>query len=178
VDNYSLDEITRLLRTARNQSHRDWLMLVVQYNHGLRAGEVCGPHGFTKGDVQEGQIINRRLKGSLTTVQALRTHDNPLFDERAALEEWVRRLPDRRDRAFPISTIQFWRRFDRYRKQAGIRRLLETRNVLKHSIACHSIEKAGIHNVKQFLGHVSMGSTGQYLRKKDAEAVAAVYGAL
>jgi hypothetical protein len=41
-----------------------------------------------------------------------------------------------------------------------------------------TIHSAGIENVRQYLGHKSMSSTGAYLRKTDAEASSAVALAL
>ncbi|PYU18348.1 MAG: hypothetical protein DMG32_26320, partial [Acidobacteria bacterium] len=50
--------------------------------------------------------------------------------------------------------------------------------VLKHSIAMSTIELAGIENVKQWLGHKSLSSTGQYFQVTDDEAAQAVKRAL
>jgi site-specific recombinase XerD len=46
--------------------------------------------------------------------------------------------------------------------------------VLKHSIAMQSIREAGIENVRQYLGHRSISSTGAYLKVTDEAASAAV----
>jgi site-specific recombinase XerD len=51
-------------------------------------------------------------------------------------------------------------------------------HVLKHSIAMQTIEHAGIENVRQYLGHKSISSTGSYLKVTDAEAAASVQRAL
>ena len=177
MDHYTQSEVLQLLEAARRESERDWLMFLLAYNHGLRAGEVTGPRGFTKADIQESQIIVRRLKGSLTTVQPLRTHENPLLDEKTGIEARIQSLPAR-NRVFPISTVQYWRRFDYYRKKLGLRRLLKTRGVFKHSLAMHIIETAGIENVRQYLGHRSLSSTGEYLRVTDAAASKAVAAAM
>jgi integrase len=41
-----------------------------------------------------------------------------------------------------------------------------------------SIKKAGIENVRQYLGHKSIASTGAYLKVSDAEASRAVSAAM
>jgi hypothetical protein len=38
----------------------------------------------------------------------------------------------------------------------------------------HNIDKAGIHNIRQYLGHRSISSTGAYLVVSDSAAAAAM----
>jgi hypothetical protein len=42
----------------------------------------------------------------------------------------------------------------------------------------HGIEAAGVENIRQYLGHKSIASTGQYLKVDDAQASAVVLAAL
>ena len=73
---------------------------------------------------------------------------------------------------------QFWRLVRKYAKAAGIPEHKAHPHVLKHSIAMQTIGSAGIENVRQYLGHKSISSTGAYLRVTDADASSAVTGAV
>ena len=149
-------------------------MVLVAYSHGLRASEVTG---FTRSAVRDGHLTIKRLKGSLKTTQPLLTSDNPLLNERAALESAVAGLPAKA-RVFDISRVQFWRLLQKYCKVAGIPDHLRHPHILKHSVAMHSIKQGGIENLKQYLGHKSLSSTGQYLKVDDAQASAAIQAVL
>ena len=102
----SKDELLGLLRTAKACRERDWLMILVAFNHGLRAGEVCGgwyvrhvdgktPKSFHPGitgeDVHDGYLSVKALKNSLRTTQPLVSNQDPLLDERDALIEFARK---------------------------------------------------------------------------------------
>jgi integrase len=174
MEHLTKDELLVLLKAARTESERDWLMILVAYNHGLRASEVTG---LTRSAIRDGHLTVKRLKGSLKTTQPLVTHDNPLFDERRALERAIADLPARA-RVFDISRVQFWRLLQKYCKTAGIPGHKAHPHVLKHSIAMRVIQTAGIENVRQYLGHKSIASTGAYLRVNDAQASMAVQSVL
>jgi len=163
-------ELLALLRAARSHSERDWLMILVCFWHGLRASEVTG---FTKAAVRDGHLTIQRLKGSLKTTQPLIAHQDPLLNEREALEVRVSQTPAGRP-VFDISRVQFFRLMQHYCKRAGIPGHKAHCHVLKHSLAMQTIRAAGIEHVRQYLGHRSIASTGAYLRVSDAEASAAI----
>ena len=167
-------ELLNLLRAARAARERDWLMILLAYNHGLRASEVVS---FTPDAIRNGFITIQRLKGSNRTVQALVKHSDPLLNEQHALIEFVSRV-NPGERVFPISRQHFWRLVHRYAKAAGIPYHKSHPHILKHSIALHTIKIAEIHNLKQYLGHKSLSSTGEYLKVSDADASTAVQTAL
>jgi integrase/recombinase XerD len=101
---------------------------------------------------------------------------DPLFDERKALIDFVLNLlPNQK--VFPVHRSTFWRKIQRYAKAAGIPKHKAHPHALKHSIAMQTIGTAGIENVRTYLGHKSMGSTGEYLKVQDAEASAAIQNA-
>jgi len=174
MEHLTRDELLALLRTAKAESERDWLMILVAFNHGLRASEVTG---FTRTAVRDGHLTIQRLKGSLKTTQPLVSHENPLLDERDALESAIAGLPAKA-KVFGISRVQFWRLLQQHCKTAGIPAHKAHPHVLKHSVAMLSIKSAGIENVRQYLGHKSIASTGAYLRVNDQQASAAVQGVL
>ncbi|SRR6266851_5733021 len=167
-------ELLSLLKAARAESERDWLMILVAFWHGLRASEVTG---LTRANVRDGHLTVQRLKGSLKTVQPLVSHDDPLLDERRALQVAVADLPAR-GKVFGISRVQFFRLMQKYCQAAGIPSHKAHPHVLKHTVAMQTIQKAGIENVRQYLGHKSIASTGAYLRVNDSQASAAVQGVL
>jgi len=162
----SKTELRGLLAAAKAGRERDWLMILVAFNHGLRASEVTS---FQSSAVQDGYLTIQRLKGSLKTTQALVEHSDPLLDEKAALIEYARKSTPGRS-LFGIGRVQFWRLVKKYAKAAGVPAHKAHPHALKHSIAMQTIESAGIENVRQHLGHKSLSSTGEYLKVSDEQA--------
>ena len=83
------EQFLALLGKAKEHRLRDWILILFTYHHGLRASE---PLGVTEADfdLREGKVFVRRGKGSEGGWQTLIPWpDNPLLDERAALEYWV-----------------------------------------------------------------------------------------
>ena len=173
MQHLSKDQVRALLAAARATRERDWLMILVGYWHGLRASEVVG---LTRDNVRDGHLVVPRLKGSMKTRQPLVKHADPLFDEASALLDYVEKLAET-DKIFPVSRSTFWRLVRRYGAAAGIPRDLAHPHILKHSIAMQTIHSAGIENVRQYLGHKSLSSTGAYLKVDDKAASSAVTGA-
>lgn len=149
-------------------------MILVAFWHGLRATEVVG---FTRDAIQDGFLTIQRLKGSLKTVQPLVEHSEPLLNEKKPLTEYAFQQPFNQP-VFKISRERFWQLVQKHSKAADIPAHLAHPHILKHSIAMQSIQKAGIENVRQHLGHKSISSTGAYLKVSDEQASAAVTGAL
>ena len=167
------DELTRLLTTAKAQSYRNWLMLLVGFSHGLRISEILG---LTATNVRDGFLVVKRLKGSETTTQPLLESGDPLFNERAALEIWCKKNPS--GPLFNLSRQRAWQIIQRLGKLTSVPSPLCHPHILKHTLAQLSIHTAGIENVRQMLGHKSMSSTGAYLKVDDVKATKAVYKAL
>jgi type 1 fimbriae regulatory protein FimB len=170
MNHLNRDELLSVLRVAKQQSERDWLLLLTTFWHGLRASEATG---LKTEQIRDGYLSVQRLKGSLKTQQPLVAHQNPLLNEKAALEKLVAGLPAK-TRLFPISRVQFFRLVRKYGHEAGLPQHKNHPHVLKHSIAMQTIKTAGIENVRQYLGHKSIASTGAYLRVNDEQASAAV----
>lgn len=168
----SKPELLALLAAAKACRKRDWLMILVGYWHGLRASEVVG---LTPSSIEDGCITVARLKGSMKTTQPLPEHEDPLLDLRQDLIDYIAGMHPNQ-RVFPVSRIHFWRLVRKYSAEAGIAKRKGHPHILKHSIAMQTIRSAGIENVRQYLGHKSLASTGAYLKVSDAEASAAVTG--
>src|ERR1039458_2063260 len=87
-------EVLAVLKTARAKGPREWAMILVAYKHGMRASEVCNLR-IEDLDLKNGNIMIRRLKGSLLTTQAVTEHrGEPLLNEQRALREWFRQRRD------------------------------------------------------------------------------------
>ena len=165
----------RLLARARACSARDHLMILLSFQHGLRASEITH---LTPKNFADGFLTVQRLKGSLRTTQALAEDTNPLLNERALIADFIAGMHED-ERLFPVRRETFWRRVQRHAKAIGLPAHKRNTKMFKHSIALQAIKAGvGIQDVRQFLGHKSLSSTGEYLRVSDEEAGAAVRRAL
>src|SRR5579884_1252429 len=161
-------ELLELLKVARQHSERDWLLLLVTVNHGLRVSETIR---LTKANFQDGHVTVKRLKGSLKTTQALVPNPEPLLDEKTAVEKYLRTL-EPKQRLFPITRFGFNYLMKRYCAEAGVPAHKAHAHALKHTTAMTAI-KSGVENARQYLGHKSLNSTGAYLRVSDEQASSA-----
>lgn len=167
------DELLRLLVAARSHSEMEYLAILVGYWHGLRVSEITGSRGFTPECVRDGYLTIQRLKGSLKTTQPLVRHDNPLLDERDQIITLVENSEAGKP-VFHFTRHRFWMIMRRHCKTADIAAHKAHPHILKHSIAMQTIKNAGIENVRAYLGHKSIGSTGAYLRVDDDAASRAI----
>lgn len=163
-------ELLAVLRCARETSERDWLMILLAFWHGLRSSEVCA---LTRDAVADGFLRVKRLKGSLPTTQPLVSHEDPLLNEAQGLFEYLQNQPFNQ-RLFPVTRGHFWRRFQRYAKQAGIPKHKRHPHVLKHTIGTELCDSSGVPITQAWLGHKSGNSTLQYTKKTEQQAAAAV----
>lgn len=183
MEHLDREQVVSLLSCARAGRERDWVLFLVSFWHGLRASEAIG---LTPENFADGYLNVQRLKGSLRTIQPLVDHEEEILNERAAVAGWLAKHQERHHgqgkgsglRVFPVSRVQFYRLMRRYGRLAGLPQHLCHPHVLKHSIAMQSIKLAGIENVRQYLGHKSISSTGAYLRVSDDAASRAIAAAL
>lgn len=162
-------QLRAVLSEAKKDSERNWLMLLLSYNHGLRVSEVIA---LEPGNFRDGFLSVRRLKGSLHTIQELVSSSDPLFDERSAIQNWKGL-----GRLFPFTRQAAWKILQKYTLRASVPKHLGHPHALKHTCG-HNIIENGIHYTKQYLGHKSMASTGEYLKVSDASASKAVMASL
>lgn len=167
------DELLKLLGSARNHpenGERNWLMILVAYWHGFRATELVTLRGR---DVDGDYVTKQRLKESLKTTHLLIEHDNPLLNEREAVKALAKKVgPD--GLLFPMTRFGFYKMIRKAGREAGLPKHKCHPHAMKHSIAKHKIKDAGLHVVKQWLGHKSIKSTAEYLVVDDEEASAAI----
>lgn len=172
IQSLNLEQILALLGAAKAHKTSHYLAILIGFCHGLRASEVVA---IVRDDIQDGHLDVRRLKGSERTIQPLFASEIPLLDERSAVFDFVAKLGPNQ-RLFPFTRQTFWNILQRHGRAAGLPVRLCHPHVLKHTIAMQSIHSAGIENVRKYLGHKSMASTGEYLKVSDADASRAVQG--
>ena len=174
IQSLTWDELKAVLAEAKKANERDWLMILITFWHGLRASEIVA---LKRGNVHDGLLTVQRLKGSLKTTQPLLVHEDPLLNERDPLIEFALKTPGNQ-RLFSITRQHFWKLFRKHAKAVGIPKHKQHPHCLKHTIGKQSIHSAGIENTRQYLGHKSMASTGEYLKVTDDEAARAVHRAV
>src|SRR5207237_8664984 len=87
----TFDELLAVLKVAKEQSTRNWSMILTAFSHGVRATEVCQPK---LSDLNAGHLAIARLKGSLNTIHSLQPHrGHPLLAEVKAMKQWLSRRP-------------------------------------------------------------------------------------
>lgn len=174
-------ELLSVLKIARAESLRDWLLILTAYRHGLRAGEVTA---LRTTDIIDGALSIKRLKGSKHTLQPLENHKGePLLNLERGLRDWMRVRPtDAGDALFPsakggtLHPKSFNFIFHKHAQKAGIN---FGPHSLKHSLATHLIRaNVNLAVVQQRLGHASISSTMKYVHLNDAEVAEKTHDAL
>lgn len=158
------DEIKRLLKEIPHERQR--LMIKVGFLHGLRISELIN---LKKENIQDGYVSVQRLKGSLKTTQPYVHHPDPELDESGQLGTLYRKVSPG-EILFPMSRSGVFKLMRRAGTRAGIPIHKLHPHVLKHSCAKLAIGKMGIDKLRQYLGHKSISSTGEYLRDDDESA--------
>ena len=174
------DKILAVLRVARARSARDHAAILMTYRHGMRASEVCGLK-LADLDMKNRQVEIKRVKGSLRTVQPLAEHagnNRALFDEVRVLKTYLaERNEDGSGYLFlsqkgsALTTTQFYRIFRSVALSAGVAPEKAHPHSLKHS-RCTNLIASGVNlmEVRQLVGHKSIGSTVQYIAVSDQQA--------
>jgi len=170
-------ELLKVLTEAKKHGVRELAMFCLAYHHGLRASEICR---LLLTDIKDGTIDVRRLKGSLHTIQPLKSHDNPLLDETRILASYLRERPDTGSQFLFVSRLgsgmtrqAVYHLFSRISIRAGVGQ--KGSHCLKHSLGRHMIEQGvSIAHIQQMLGHADLKATARYLSisQDDAATVA------
>lgn len=185
-------ELFEICELARKTDVRDWAIIALGFNHGLRVSELAGgapankdkpaqpPLRLVDINWKEQTLTARRLKGSLTTTQPLvNLRGNPTMSGAVALKEYMKvRIDDGSGLVFTGLKGSMVRRtltkmFRRYCEQVSknrverglepIRENAMSFHSLKHSCATMLASKvSNIFIVKSYLGHASISSTMQY----------------
>jgi integrase len=176
------DQLDRFLRAAKEYGPREHAMFLFAVAHGARAQEICNLR-LSDVNFHNQQVHVARLKGSLDSTQTLlKVKGNSLFDEAAALKEWLAvRKPDADEYVFnsqkstQLNRVTIFKIFRQVAKNAGLGETLQHPHVLKHTAAMMLVQQgANAFLIRQALGHKSFDSTLAYVNPSDADASAAL----
>jgi len=176
MDTLTLNELIKVLKTARAHGVRNWTMILTAFTHGLRASEVCN---LKMSDLKDGHLRIKRLKGSNATTHQLVPHrGQPLLDEVKAIKAWLAERPtDAGDALFPsnkggcMSATQFYRIYRAVAEECGLPASKQHPHVLKHTICTFLVRTdMNVAKVQAFVGHAAIASTMRYVTVSDAEA--------
>jgi type 1 fimbriae regulatory protein FimB len=179
------DEILKVLKAVQD-SPRDHVMVLLAFRHGMRASEVCGLE-LKDVDLKSGEIIIRRLKGSLKTTQPMADlQGQPLLSEKRVLRAWLAERGNHpskfvfvTQKSGRMNRSQFYRIFSDAAERAGLPADKRHPHVLKHSLAVTLVEaNVNLAVVRVALGHKSIASTAVYAMPSDESAGRAVLAAM
>ncbi len=181
----SNDEVLRVLKAVADNP-RDHAMILLAFRHGMRASEVCGLE-LKDVDMKAGEIIIRRLKGSLKTTQPMADlQGQPLMSEKRVLRAWLAERGNHpskyvftSQKSGRVDRSTFYRLFSSAAERAGLSADRRHPHVLKHSLAVALVEaNVNLATVRVALGHKSIASTAIYAMPSDESAGKAVLAAL
>lgn len=182
------EDLAKFLTACRAQSERTWLMALLAVNHGLRVGELCGRWavrtvkgkkeryfhpGILAREVRNGLITVRRLKGSEITTQPLQPHENPLFNERAAVEKLVLITPANAQ-LFKLDRSTAWRHLQLAGRAAGIKLSAAHIRGMKHTLGTLAAEKTAPRDLQLQMGHKDGKNTLRYYDTTPEQAAESV----
>lgn len=157
----SKEQKQAVLGIAKSSSERDWVALVLAFDHALRVSEVVA---LTPQNFSGGFLTVARLKGSRRTVQPL------IEGTRLAVEAWVTQFSVRQP-IFGIKRSMLSKLYRRYARLAGLPEHLRGIHSAKFTTGMLALEGgAKINAVQKYMGHASLASTGRYLEIGDAKA--------
>jgi len=186
VKSLNTQQITAILKLARESSTRDWCMLLLTFRHALRSQEVRQLK-VADVDVQNGTLSINRVKGSKDSVQTLDRHKGePLLDSVLAVRLWLKeRQEDGSQVLFPsqkggmMTRMQLGRIFKKYALAAGINSDLAHPHILRHSLCTVMAEQhADVYAIQQRAGHKNISNTMIYTHISDQQAGDACKAAL
>lgn len=199
-------ELLRILAEAKKVSCRNHLLILLAYQHGLRATELCR---LTLKNVSNGRIDCRRLKGSLHTDQPLESNSNILLDEKRALQAYLRErgnssepflflgrvsqaarerwagrrrstLPERQLTTTPVTGISRFTVTDVFEDagmRAGIERGRRKPHAAKHTLGkTMYLANVSLLEMRLRLGHQDIKSTSHYVELSQDEVANRVRG--
>jgi len=156
-------EIVKLLTTlkANRHGHRDWLIGLLIYRHGLRVSEACDLR-WDDLDLAKRTIVIRRLKGSIDSTHYLER------DELAGLKRLQREQKPKSAYAFvnergqPFGRMGIARMIERAGEAAQLPFAAHV-HMLRHSTG-HVLAGKGMdtRRLQHYMGHASITNTVRY----------------
>jgi site-specific recombinase XerD len=158
-----MDKLLAALKSNRH-GHRDWLIGLIIYRHGLRVSEACDLR-WDDIDLRKRTLIARRLKGSIDSVHYLErdevnglklVHRHQQADGIKAAYVFIN------ERGQPFGRMGIGRMVERAGEAAGLPFPLHV-HMLRHStgyaLAARGMDTRRLHH---FLGHASITNTVRY----------------
>lgn len=157
-------EVERLRKaaSANRWGHRDATMVLVAYQHGLRASELCDLQ-WTDVDFDSATLHVRRSKGSTTVAHPINGEElralRRLKREQEPQSQWIFTT----ERGGPFTRAGFNRLVERAGEAAGLGELKPHAHMLRHS-AGYKLANDGRDTrlIQDYLGHKSIASTARY----------------
>jgi site-specific recombinase XerD len=177
----TIPDVAAILKAAYRESHRDHLMLLLSFQHGLRESEVAK---LRLEDMRGGYIHVARVKNSLETRQPLMTSENILFNEPKILSMWIEERPQTNEFLFPgrrgnIKPNSVGKIAKHYMQLANIPQGLDHHHSLRHAWASFLLRSGlDLAHVKEALGHASLSSTCLYVHVTQEEVTAKASAAM
>jgi integrase len=166
------EELRRLFQVAYDRDRHRHLLMVTVFWHGSRVSETLEVQGC---DIQDGKILIRRKKGSITTRQDIHKDKDPLFDESPIIK-----LAKKPGPIWPYSRFQMHKFIRLCGRKAGVDASKLHMHALKHSTAMVLWDASGgnLGLLQLHLGHKSASSSLIYLREVDSQKASDVMNAV
>jgi integrase len=161
-EHLTIDEVERLIEAAKGNryAHRDALMLLLAFRHGLRAGEVCDLR-WDQVDFKAATLHVRRLKNGTSSthpltgreLRALRRHQRESAKSPFVFVS---------ERGAPLSPAGFSRMVERAATAAGLE-IKAHAHMLRHACG-YKLANDGIDTraLQAYLGHRNIQNTTRY----------------
>ena len=157
------DKVREILNYAKTASRRDYLILKVLWESGMRVSELAA---LTPRDLepQNHAIIIRNGKGN----KARRVYVDYKTDTMAMLCEWILTMKVPEDEPiFGVKTNQLRNIVKKYGLHADVNIHPHS---FRHSFAINMVRQGtDLRRVQQLLGHTNLNTTAVYLQFKDAD---------
>lgn len=169
MQHFSKEQFHRLLQAAWDYRKRDWLMILLARNHGMRNSEV---RQLKVDSFRDGYVTIQGLKRGLRGTQKLLENADPLYNEALGVFEFTRGMLGNQ-RLFPITRQRFWQIVQQHGATAGIEKHLCHPHACRHTTAMQMLGKAELPEIQRRLRHKNGASTLKYLNATDSQADAA-----
>ena len=158
-----MDKLLAALKRNR-QGHRDWLIGLVIYRHGLRVSEACDLR-WDDIDLPNRTMIVRRLKGSTDSVHYLERDEVnglKLLQRQQQADEIKGAYVFINERVQPFARMGIGRMIERAGEAAGLPFPVHV-HMLRHSTG-YALAARGMdtRRLQHFLGHASITNTVRY----------------
>ncbi len=154
-----IDKLLAALKRNRH-GHRDWLIGLLIYRHGLRVSEACDLR-WDDIDLRKRTVIVRRLKGSADSVHYLERDEvngMKLLQRQQAKDGTGSAYVFVNERGQPFGRMGIGRMIERAGGAAGLPFPVHV-HMLRHSLAARGMDTR---RLQHFLGHASITNTVRY----------------